>query len=222
MHEYELVEGEGISGPFSQVAASTTAMFSCYAFVFDNRQTSIAGMYHYPACALGKPTVQSTIIQMINDIQPQILHVVPGGTFGEVEVAGGAGVRKQDVHPLYRAKADADLIGVTGAADAARIQRMKPAMSPVHMHQEATLQDYDKVKAFLQDKKGPQCILKIYPAALGAWYRAEGGGVRVNHNQDAFAGRRDGIDELSRSMVTTAREVLRVAQGNVHYYGGKV
>jgi len=44
----------------------------------------------------------------------------------------------------------------------------------------------------------------------------------VNHKQDAFAGRRDGIDELSRSMVTTAREVARVANGNVNYYGGNV
>jgi hypothetical protein len=75
MPYYSVVEGEGIAGPVTVVSAETTALSSCMGLVFYNPSRAFAGLYHCGAGTLHEPLVQTTILAMINDLQPERIYL---------------------------------------------------------------------------------------------------------------------------------------------------
>ena len=77
MRFYEhLNMGEGISGP-GDVGAGTSVLYSCSGIAFANLTTQTAGLYHYPASTSNNSQVETTIQQMINNIQPNEIVITP-------------------------------------------------------------------------------------------------------------------------------------------------
>jgi hypothetical protein len=76
MPYYSVIEGEGVAGPLNAVSAETTTLLSCIGIVFHNIAHNVAGLDHYGANTIHQPLTQNTILQMINDLQPDDVYLI--------------------------------------------------------------------------------------------------------------------------------------------------
>lgn len=75
MPYYSVKEGEGVAGPLPVVSAGTTGLDSCMGIVFYSSHHRVAGLYHYGANTIKQELTRKTILQMINDLQPDNVYV---------------------------------------------------------------------------------------------------------------------------------------------------
>ncbi|SFF95603.1 hypothetical protein SAMN05518801_104139 [Novosphingobium sp. CF614] len=87
--------GEGIVGG-SQVAMSTTQIYTCMGIAFINTRGLRGGLYHYPADAIGNANVADTIRQMYNDVAPDLVVVTPASDGGY----NGSGSNRFDIEKV--------------------------------------------------------------------------------------------------------------------------
>lgn len=77
MPTVQVSENYGVAGPDNELSITTTTLLSCSAIIFYRQATRMLGLFHYGALTIASPTVQGTILQMMNDLAPDEIVLWP-------------------------------------------------------------------------------------------------------------------------------------------------
>lgn len=167
--------GEGIAGG-QQIAISTSQIYSCMGIAFANTQTHWGGLYHYPANAVDNPNVAGTILQMYNDVKPDIVVVTPAGNPNGV---WGIGSTQHDIQDVMNFLLQVGAAPVLGPPNATYAQLSWNLGAPVFNG--ADFSNFDEVRAPAQ-VRGQLCLTGRLLRA-GVWYYGGNGEVQGMLNQ---------------------------------------